>query len=119
METNTLSPQTVAPIMVTAAAIRELKTLLYEHEVDENGGIRVGVSGGGCNGLSYILGFDKKGEADEEFTIDGLRFFMNKAHGLYLVGMQVNYQNDLNNRGFTFSNPNASSSCGCGSSFAI
>lgn len=109
----------LAPVNFTTTALNELRQLLYEHEVSPENGIRVGVKGGGCSGLSYVLGFDKRQEGDEVFVIDGLHFFMNPAHGMYLMGMEVDYVNGLNNRGFTFQNPNASSSCGCGSSFAV
>ena len=74
--------------------------------------------GGGCSGMTYILGFDKKEDTDEEFMIDGLRVFMNPSHQLYLFGMQVDYQDGLNARGFVFENPNATKTCGCGTSFS-
>lgn len=119
LETTTTKFANLAPVHVTPTALNELRQLLYEHEVSPENGIRVGVKGGGCSGLSYILGFDKKQDEDEEFTIDGVHFFMNPAHGMYLMGMEIDYINGLNNRGFTFQNPNATSSCGCGSSFAV
>ena len=119
LETPSTKFATIAPVNVTPSALNELRQLLYDHEVSPENGIRVGVKGGGCSGLSYILGFDKKQDEDEEFDIDGVRFFMNPAHGMYLMGMEIDYINGLNNRGFTFQNPNASSSCGCGSSFAV
>ena len=81
--------------------------------------LRAGVKGGGCSGMSYILGFDHKQENDMEFEIEGISCIMNKAHEIYLYGMQVDWQNGLNNRGFTFTNPNASKTCGCGTSFAV
>jgi iron-sulfur cluster assembly protein len=81
-------------------------------------GLRIGVKGGGCSGFSYQLGFDAKGEQDDEFLIDGLRVFMQKSHAIYLLGMEIDWLDGLNNRGFSFNNPNATSTCGCGSSFA-
>lgn len=69
--------------------------------------------------MNYVLGFDQKKDGDDEFEIDGIRVFLNKAHALYLSGMEIDYREGLDNRGFTFSNPNASSTCGCGSSFAV
>jgi iron-sulfur cluster assembly protein len=69
--------------------------------------------------MNYILGFDQEKEGDQEFNIDGIRVLMNKAHGLYLAGMQVDYQQGLNARGFVFNNPNAASTCGCGTSFSV
>lgn len=81
--------------------------------------LRVGVKGGGCSGMTYVLGFDHKEDTDQEFVIEGISCIMNKAHEMYLYGMQVDWQDGLNNRGFTFKNPNASSTCGCGTSFAV
>ncbi|MGE5108577.1 MAG: HesB/IscA family protein, partial [Sphingobacteriales bacterium] len=75
--------------------------------------------GGGCSGMTYVLGFDKKEENDEQFTMEGLEIIMNKAHGIYLMGMEIDYSDGLNARGFVFKNPNASSTCGCGTSFAV
>ena len=107
-----------APVTLTATAINELKRLLVVEQVPESNGLRVGVKGGGCSGMTYILGFDKKEDADEEFMIDGLRVFMNPSHQIYLFGMQVDYQDGLNARGFVFENPNATKTCGCGTSFS-
>lgn len=109
---------TNAPVTLTATAINELKRLLIAEQVPESNGLRVGVKGGGCSGMTYILGFDKKEDTDEEFMIDGLRVFMNPSHQLYLFGMQVDYQDGLNARGFVFENPNATKTCGCGTSFS-
>lgn len=81
--------------------------------------LRIGVKGGGCSGFSYVLGFDEKGENDNEYEIEGIPFVMNRSHELYLAGMEINWENGLNNRGFTFNNPNASTTCGCGSSFGV
>jgi len=108
-----------APVSFTEGAVKELKKLKDQQELGEEFGLRVGVQGGGCAGMSYVLGFDQKKEGDQEYIIDGIKVYMHKAHGLYLAGMQIDFQDGLNARGFTFNNPNASSSCGCGSSFAV
>ncbi len=81
-------------------------------------GLRVGVKGGGCSGMSYILGFDKQRDQDAAYEIDGIPVYMDKRHGLYLMGVTVDYHDGLNARGFTFENPNATATCGCGSSFS-
>lgn len=81
--------------------------------------LRVGVKGGGCSGMTYVLGFDQAQEGDASFVIEDIPCVMNKSHEMYLYGMQVDWQDGLNNRGFTFRNPNASSTCGCGTSFAV
>lgn len=110
---------TMIPVRLTPGAIAEVKRLMSEDGFDKSKYLRIGVKGGGCSGLSYVLGFDKKEEADEIFEIDGLQFIMNKSHGMYLFGMEVDWQNGLNARGFVFTNPNASKTCGCGTSFAV
>jgi iron-sulfur cluster assembly protein len=110
---------TQTPVKFTAGAIVEIKRLMNEPGFDASQRLRVGVKGGGCSGMSYVLGFDAKKENDMEYAYEGFTFIMDKAHELYLLGMEIDWQNGLNNRGFTFSNPNASATCGCGSSFAI
>ncbi len=108
-----------APVSFTDGAVKELKKLKDQQELGEDFGLRVGVEGGGCSGMSYVLGFDHKKDGDQEYEIEGIRVFMHKAHGLYLVGMQIDFQDGLNARGFTFNNPNAASTCGCGTSFSV
>lgn len=69
--------------------------------------------------MTYVLGFDKPKDNDTTFEIEGISCIMDKSHELYLYGMEVDWQDGLNNRGFTFKNPNASTTCGCGTSFAV
>lgn len=109
---------TEAPVTFTEGAIKELLKLKDQQEIADDYGLRVGVEGGGCSGMNYLLGFDKIKDEDAEFIIHGIKVLMNPAHGMYLAGMQVDFQTGLNSRGFTFKNPNASSTCGCGTSFA-
>ena len=108
-----------APVSFTDGAVKELFKLKDQQELTEDFGLRVGVEGGGCSGMNYILGFDQKKEGDQEYYINGIKVFMHKAHGLYLAGMQIDFQDGLNARGFTFNNPNAASTCGCGTSFSV
>lgn len=110
---------TATPVQLTAGAVEEIKRLMAEPGFDSTQVLRVGVKGGGCSGMSYILGFDAIMDGDEQFEIEGIPCTMNKAHGIYLSGMQIDWENGLNNRGFTFTNPNASKTCGCGTSFAV
>src|SRR5881227_2394574 len=107
------------PVTLTAGAVEELKRLMDEPGFDKSQYLRVGVKGGGCSGMTYVLGFDKKEDADEVFEIDGINCVINPAHGIYLAGMEVHWEGGLNSRGFTFNNPNASKTCGCGTSFAV
>ncbi|WP_291400956.1 iron-sulfur cluster assembly accessory protein [Daejeonella sp.] len=108
-----------APVSLTDGAKKEIIKLIQQQELGQDYGLRLGVEGGGCAGMNYVLGFDQKKEGDQEYKIDGITVFMHKAHGLYLAGMEVDFQDGLNARGFTFSNPNASSTCGCGTSFSV
>lgn len=110
---------TQSPVKFTPGAVTELKRLMSEPGFDTTLSLRVGVKGGGCSGLSYVLGFDQKKDGDLEYEFEGLLFVMEKAHEIYLYGMEIDWQGGLNSRGFTFRNPNASSTCGCGSSFAV
>lgn len=114
-----METQTTTPVVLTPGAIAEVKKLMAAEGFDQAQSLRLGVKGGGCSGMSYILGFDHKKENDQVFEIDGITCIMDKSHEMYLFGMQVDWQEGLNNRGFTFSNPNASSTCGCGTSFAV
>ncbi|MCD8742557.1 iron-sulfur cluster assembly accessory protein [Mucilaginibacter roseus] len=108
-----------APVSFTPGAVKELLKLKDQQEIGDDFGLRVGVEGGGCSGMNYVLGFDQKKDGDQEYFIDGVKVFMHKAHGLYLAGMQIDFQDGLNARGFTFNNPNAASTCGCGTSFSV
>lgn len=107
------------PVSLTAGAIEELKRLMNEDSFDHSQQLRIGVKGGGCSGMTYVLGFDQSDANDMSFEIEGIPCIMNKSHQLYLLGMEVDWQGGLNSRGFTFSNPNASKTCGCGTSFAV
>lgn len=107
------------PVTFTESALNEIRRLMDAEGFDRSQHLRIGVKGGGCSGLSYILGFDARDDNDEEYEFGGVSFIMNKSHAIYLMGMQIDWQNGLNARGFTFTNPNASKTCGCGTSFAV
>jgi iron-sulfur cluster assembly protein len=117
MSSSTLTQ--TAPVTLTAGAIAEIKRLMSEEGFDANQRLRIGVKGGGCSGMTYVLGFDLPLAEDTHFEIEGIECIMNNSHQLYLFGMEVDWQGGLNSRGFTFSNPNASKTCGCGTSFAV
>ena len=107
-----------SPITLTEGAYTELNKLITEKNIPENFFLRVGVKGGGCAGLSYILGFDSKKDSDQVYQYKDLTVLMDKAQGMYLVGMEIDFVDGLNNRGFSFNNPNAVETCGCGTSFS-
>jgi iron-sulfur cluster assembly protein len=108
-----------SPVTLTDGAVKEIGKLMSAQDFDTTQQLRVGVKGGGCSGMSYIMAFDHKTDNDQEFDINGINCIMDKAHEMYLYGMVIDWQDGLNNRGFTFKNPNASTTCGCGTSFAV
>ena len=107
------------PVTITEGAIRQIRKLMEQENFDASQKLRIGVKGGGCSGMSYILGFDHPTEKDKTFEIEGINCIMNSAHEMYVYGMEIDWQDGLNNRGFTFKNPNASTTCCCGTSFGV
>ena len=109
---------TASPVTLTAGAIQQLRRIREEQSIPSDYALRIGVKGGGCSGFSYLLGFDEQKERDTVYELDGIRILMDKAHALYLLGMEIDWLDGLNNRGFVFNNPNAKETCGCGTSFS-
>ena len=115
METSTPTSSNLLKLSDTAAA--ELKRL---SETFPSGQIvRIGVKGGGCSGLTYILDQTEPQPDDVILDFGMLQVAVSQAHALYLHGVELDFGSGLDNRGFIFNNPNASSTCGCGTSFAI
>ena len=107
------------PVTLTESAVQEIKRLMSEPTFDSDKLLRIGVKGGGCSGMTYVMDFEIKTDKDESFDIEGIHCIIDRSQNLYLAGMEVDWQGGLNSRGFTFKNPNASSTCGCGTSFAV
>jgi len=107
------------PVKLTESAKIELRRLFGGENKEEGKMLRIGVKGGGCSGLTYILELDSQQERDEVYNIDGIPCLIDPAHGLYLFGMEIDWKTGLDARGFVFNNPNASATCGCGTSFAV
>ena len=107
-------------IELTERAAGEVKTIIKDQELDPaNTFLRVGVKGGGCSGFSYTLDLtESKQETDEEWEKYGIKVICDPKSHIYLEGASVDFKDELMGRGFVFSNPNATSSCGCGSSFS-
>ena len=104
-------------IQVTPKAIDRIKTTFAREGV--TGGLRLGVLGGGCSGLSYQFKFDtKERPTDKVYEYDGVKIFVDPKSLLYLTGMTLDYQESLMQSGFVFDNPNAKKACGCGTSFS-
>ncbi len=107
-------------IQVSDSAARQVRTLKERDKLTEGDFLRVSVKEGGCSGFSYKLDFDKKKqESDKVFTCNGVELIVDSKSLLYLMGMTLNFDGGLNGKGFTFSNPNASKTCGCGFSFNV
>ncbi len=106
-------------ITLTERAALEVKRIMDEQKFEEGTLLRVGVRGGGCSGFSYALGFDKEYDekADSKTQQHGVDVVVDRKSALYLDGTTVDFFDGLEKRGFTFDNPNAVKSCGCGSSF--
>ena len=105
-------------IEVSEGAAQKIRTLMAKQGLDE-GGLRVGVKGGGCSGLSYTFSWEKQARmGDEVFEGPaGAKIFVDKKSLLYLNGTVLDYDTNMISKGFVFNNPNAKTSCGCGSSF--
>jgi iron-sulfur cluster assembly protein len=107
-------------IQVTDRAIARVKSAMEKEGISpEQGGLRLGVQGGGCSGLTYNIRFDTQPrERDRIYQFGGVRVFVDPKSFIYLHGMTLDYQETLMQQGFVFVNPNASKSCGCGTSFS-
>jgi iron-sulfur cluster assembly protein len=111
---------TAGSLQLTDRAVKRVRIAMAKEGVSpEEGGLRLGVTGGGCSGLSYAIKFDTRPrERDRIYNFDGVRVFVDPKSFLYLHGMTLDYEETLMRQGFNFINPNSSRSCGCGSSFS-
>jgi iron-sulfur cluster assembly protein len=124
MATLTENPvKSAAPargVQVTDKALNRIRAAMAKENISpEQGGLRLGVQGGGCSGLSYNIRFDTQPrERDRVFQFDGVRLFVDPKSFIYLHGMILDYEEGLMHQGFVFQNPNSKKSCGCGTSFS-
>jgi len=118
--TTTETPSTVTGIILTETAAREVNSIVKQQELDGSKiRLRVGVKGGGCSGFSYLLDLtETQKDTDEEFDQHGIKVICDPKSLLYLNGTVIDFKDEIQGRGFVFQNPNATSSCGCGSSFS-
>ena len=106
-------------ISITERAAKQVTDFASKEGMDEFG-LRVGVKGGGCSGLTYTLSIDKEPLADDRIVEDqGIRIFIPKKSYVFLAGTTLEYTDGLNGKGFVFNNPNAKTACGCGTSFSV
>jgi iron-sulfur cluster assembly protein len=113
-------PKLNEEITLTAKAAEQIATIRKQNNIPESHGLRLGVKGGGCSGLSYVLGFDAESKpGDKVFEMHGVTVFIDPKSLFYLSGTQLDFQDGLNGKGFVFNNPQATKTCGCGSSFGV
>jgi iron-sulfur cluster assembly protein len=113
-------PELNEEIMLTNKAIEQVKKLRTENNIPENHGLRLGVKGGGCSGLTYVLAFDEKPkESDKIMEVEGVTVFVDPKSLFYLSGTVLDFSDGLNGKGFVFNNPQAAKTCGCGNSFGV
>ena len=95
------------PVTITPTAISQIKSIMQQKEVPtDEYGLRVGMKGGGCSGTSYFLGFDKAKAGDEAYLLDSLLVFIEKKHVMYILGLEIDYEENEEESGFVFNNPN-------------
>ena len=124
MELAVLNAENAAPnqkgIQVTERALKRIRIAMAKEGVSPaEGGLRLGIQGGGCSGLSYNIRFDSQPrERDRVYNFEDVRVFVDPKSFIYLHGMILDYEETLMRQGFNFINPNSTKSCGCGSSFS-
>ena len=106
-------------VEVTERAQREIREIFHREEPTPGTGLRLGVMGGGCSGLSYEMEFDEGRANDNVLEFDGFRVLLDPKSSIYLKGVTLDFQDGLKGKGFVFRNPNATNTCGCGESFSL
>ena len=106
-------------IRLTDSAVGEVRRLLAAEADKADMGLRLGIKGGGCSGLSYLLELDKKKDRDTVISQDGFEVYMDPKSTIYLSDVVLDFDGGLGGKGFIFNNPMASNTCGCGESFSI
>ena len=111
---------TTTTISLTDKAKAEVKRIIAEQQLPEGTMLRVSITGGGCSGFSYVLGFDADTkDGDQVLEFGDLKVVMGTDAEPYLENTIIDFNDDVTRRGFVFNNPNASGTCGCGSSFSV
>ncbi|MFG1493202.1 HesB/IscA family protein [Halobacteriovorax sp. GFR7] len=105
---------------VTPKAVAQIKNIFTsEDRSTQDFGLRLGVIGGGCSGLSYNIDFDAPKDSDNIIELDGIKILVDPKSSIYLSGITLDFKDGLNGKGFVFENPNAKNTCGCGESFSV
>jgi len=107
-------------VALTEKAARQVEKIKAENNIPAEHALRLGVKGGGCSGLTYVLGFDEKASPkDKGISQHGITVFIDEKSLFYLSGTVLDFSDGLNGKGFVFNNPQASKTCGCGNSFGV
>lgn len=106
-------------VEITDKAIQQIEAIFSNDEKNNGKGLRLGVVGGGCSGLSYKIDFDLKKEKDNVFKYENFEVYIDPKSSIYLKGVVLDFKDGLSGKGFVFSNPNATNTCGCGESFSV
>ncbi len=106
-------------IQITDSAKKKIIEIFENEKKSEGVGLRLGVVGGGCSGLSYKIDFDTKNEKDNVLEYDGFNVYIDLKSSIYLKGITLDFKDGLDGKGFVFQNPNATNTCGCGESFSV
>ncbi|GJQ20602.1 MAG: iron-sulfur-binding protein [Bacteroidia bacterium] len=107
-------------VVITERAVAEIRKIKVDNKIPETHGLRLGIKGGGCSGMTYVLAFDEKPrQGDEIFEIGGLTVYIDPKSLFYLSGTTLDFSDGLSGRGFVFNNPQAARTCGCGHSFGV
>ena len=112
--------QTRNDISISSKAMKEIRKIMEENNITPDVGLRIGVKGGGCSGLTYSMGFDPESrDGDTVMEQDDIKLYVDGKSLFYLMGTELDFTDGLNGKGFVFNNPNAKKTCGCGESFGI
>lgn len=107
-------------VTITPRAAQEIRKIKTDNNIPDEHALRLGVKGGGCSGMSYVLAFDESPkERDTVYQMEGLTVFVDPKSQFYLSGTVLDFSGGLNGKGFVFNNPNATRTCGCGNSFGV
>jgi iron-sulfur cluster assembly protein len=106
-------------ISITDKALDQIKAISHAENADGTRGLRLAVTGGGCSGLSYKIEFSEKKDKDNILDFNGIKILIDPKSVIYLKGIVLDFKDGLNGKGFSFDNPNAKNTCGCGESFSL
>lgn len=106
-------------VNITEKALEQIKTIKENENKDDQYGLRLAVTGGGCSGFSYKMEFDQQKEKDNVIEYGDVKVLVDPKSAIYLKGITLDYKDGLSGKGFSFDNPNAKNTCGCGESFSV